>query len=188
MGNRYEYGAFGDYRVCEEQVANRFGYTGQQYDTIAGQYYLRARYYNPVIARFTQEDTYYGAGLNLYAYCANKPIGYEDPSGHYPCQEKQDLYKKYREQGMTAQDANRMANYELIRKNQGVDAAEAYLRNERSKSGRKTDFYVTPNGNVVPATGYRYMDSQRAKDALTKGEQYTTYIGFTKISDCRCME
>ena len=81
---------------------------------------------------------------------------------------------------MTAQAANRMANYELIRKNQGVDAAEAYLGHERSKSGRKTDFYITLNGNVVPATGYRYMDSQRAKDALTKGEQYTTYIGFTK--------
>ena len=55
--NRYVYGAFGDYRVCEEQAANRFGYTGQQYDTIAGQYYLRARYYNPVIARFTQEES-----------------------------------------------------------------------------------------------------------------------------------
>ena len=145
--NRYVYGAFGDYRVCEEQAANRFGYTGQQYDTIAGQYYLRARYYNPVIARFTQEDTYYGAGLNLYAYCGNKPIGYEDPSGHYPCQEKQDLYKKYREQGMTAQDANRMANYELIRKNQGVDAAEAYLRNERSKSGKNSTLALpAPSG------------------------------------------
>lgn len=36
---------------------------------------------------------------------------------------------------MTAQDANRMANYELIRKNQGVDAAETYLGHERSKSG-----------------------------------------------------
>lgn len=42
---------------------------------------------------------------------------------------------------MTAQDANRMANYELIRKNQGVDAAEAYLRNERSKSGKTTVIY-----------------------------------------------
>ena len=29
-----------------------------------------------------QEDTYRGDGLNLYAYCANNPIGYYDPSGH----------------------------------------------------------------------------------------------------------
>ena len=29
-----------------------------------------------------QEDTYRGDGLNLYAYCANNPVVYDDPSGH----------------------------------------------------------------------------------------------------------
>lgn len=29
-----------------------------------------------------QEDTYRGDGLNLYAYCANNPVVYYDPSGH----------------------------------------------------------------------------------------------------------
>nr|WP_242949941.1 RHS repeat-associated core domain-containing protein [Clostridium saccharobutylicum] len=28
-------------------------YTGQQFDGVTGQYYLRARFYNPVIGRFT---------------------------------------------------------------------------------------------------------------------------------------
>ena len=37
----------------------------------------RARFYNPVIARFLSEDTYYGDGLNLYAYCHNNPVGYD---------------------------------------------------------------------------------------------------------------
>ena len=97
LKNYYEYGAFGDFREQYEEVENRFGYNGEIYDLIGGQYYLRARYYNPVIGRFTQEDTYYGDGLNLYAYCRNLPVGYTDPSGHYPCKEKQDLYKKYRE-------------------------------------------------------------------------------------------
>ena len=52
------------------------------YDGISGQYYLRARFYNPKIGRFMQEDAYRGDGLNLYAYCQNNPITYYDPSGY----------------------------------------------------------------------------------------------------------
>ena len=80
--NYYEYDAFGNTIRCEEQVHKRFRYTGEQYDILTGQYCLRARYYNPVIARFTQEDTYYGDGLNLYTYCQNNPVLYHDPTGH----------------------------------------------------------------------------------------------------------
>ena len=46
------------------------------------QYYLRARFYNPLIGRFMQEDIYRGDGLNLYAYCANNPVMYFDPNGY----------------------------------------------------------------------------------------------------------
>ena len=80
--NRYEYDAWGNLTVCEETVPNRFRFNGQQYDPVSQQYYLRARYYNPVIGRFTQEDTYRGDGLNLYAYCRNNPVCYVDLSGH----------------------------------------------------------------------------------------------------------
>ena len=80
--NQYEYDAFGNTISCKEQVENRFRYTGEQYDPLTGQYYLRVRYYNPVIARFTQEDTYYGDGLNIYTYCRNNLILNHDPTGH----------------------------------------------------------------------------------------------------------
>ena len=59
----------GNLTLEDEQVPNRFKYTGEQFDPITQQYYLRARFYNPALARFMQEDTYRGDGLNLYAYC-----------------------------------------------------------------------------------------------------------------------
>ena len=83
--NCYQYDSFGNLTEKKETITNRILYTGQQYDQETGQYYLRARYYSPVVGRFLQEDTYRGDGLNLYAYCANNPVMYYDPSGHDGC-------------------------------------------------------------------------------------------------------
>ena len=89
--NHYEYDAWGNLTLEDEQVPNRFKYTGEQFDAITQQYYLRARFYNPALARFMQEDTYRGDGLNLYAYCANNPVRYIDPSGHDKSGKKNDI-------------------------------------------------------------------------------------------------
>ena len=80
--NSYQYDAFGMSLGTTEKLNNRIRYTGQQYDELTEQYYLRARYYNPVAGRFMQEDVYQGDGLNLYAYCGNNPVVYWDPSGY----------------------------------------------------------------------------------------------------------
>ncbi|MCC3378817.1 RHS repeat-associated core domain-containing protein [Paenibacillus farraposensis] len=89
--NSYEYDAFGNTLSMAEQIENRFRYAGEAWDSVTQQYYLRARFYNPAIARFTQEDTYRGDGLNLYAYVGNNPIHYVDPSG-YMCEWKGNRY------------------------------------------------------------------------------------------------
>ena len=80
--NYYRYDAFDGMLAGEESISSRIRYTGQQYDEISEQYYLRARYYNPVVGRFLQEDVYEGDGLNLYAYCGNNPVRYYAPSGY----------------------------------------------------------------------------------------------------------
>jgi RHS repeat-associated protein len=92
--NSYKYDAFGNIVEAKEQVHNRFKYAGEQFDQVTGQYYLRARFYNPVVGRFTQEDTYRGDGLNLYAYVANNPVNYVDPSG-YCGEKKENPFGKY---------------------------------------------------------------------------------------------
>ena len=68
-------------------MENEICYTGGIYDESTGLYYLNARYYAPQDGRFLSQDTCRGeAGepstWNLYAYCADNPVGYVDPSGH----------------------------------------------------------------------------------------------------------
>ena len=83
----YYYDAFGNILESTGNVDNSILYAGYQYDEEAGLYYLNARMYDPVTARFLQEDTYKGdpndpLSLNLYTYSMNNPIRYIDPSGH----------------------------------------------------------------------------------------------------------
>ena len=80
--NSYAYDAFGSIVNSSETIQNRYTYNGESYDKTTEQYYLRKRYYNPKLCRFTQEDEYRGDGLNLYAFCANNPVMYVDPSGY----------------------------------------------------------------------------------------------------------
>jgi RHS repeat-associated protein len=83
----YYYDAFGNILAQTGTVNNSILYTGYQYDKETGLYYLNARMYDPITARFMQEDTYTGEhsdplSLNLYTYCKNKPLIYSDPTGH----------------------------------------------------------------------------------------------------------
>ena len=85
----YSYDDFGTATVysAKNSIENEITYTGAVYDSSTGLYYMNARYYDSEIGRFISQDTYRGekndAGTwHLYAYCANDPINYVDPSGH----------------------------------------------------------------------------------------------------------
>ena len=139
--NHYDYDAWGNLTAQEEAVPNRFKFTGQQLDPVTQQYYLRARFYNPVIARFTQEDTYRGDGLNLYAYCQNNPVFYTDPSGYAAkaiCDAKADAYRQKQANGeqLTRQEWEELRRYERahndpnykLERDEGITPTDAYHR------------------------------------------------------------
>jgi YD repeat-containing protein len=55
--NSYSYDEWGNITSQTEGISNPFKYTGEIYDEETGLYYLRARYYDPSIGRFLNEDT-----------------------------------------------------------------------------------------------------------------------------------
>ena len=76
-------------------LSNSFMFTGQYYDVEIAEYYLRARQYDPHIARFTARDPIFGQfqeplTLHKYLYCQNEPIDRIDPMGlaYFPYENK----------------------------------------------------------------------------------------------------
>jgi len=63
-------------------------YTGEQFNATTGQYYLRARYYDPPTGRFNRLDPFAGStsdpvSLHKYLYAGANPVMYSDPSGEF---------------------------------------------------------------------------------------------------------
>ena len=83
--NDYRYDAFDQRIAGQENIPNRLRYNAQIEDDLTGLYYLRARYYNTGIGRFTQEDVIYNDGLKssknaIYDPKSGKKFKYSDSS------------------------------------------------------------------------------------------------------------
>lgn len=83
----WDYDAFGAVRAQSGTASTIYRYTGQQLDSDSNLYYLRARYYDPSIGRFTSRDSFSGftgnpQSQNLYGYVLNNPINLVDSTGH----------------------------------------------------------------------------------------------------------
>lgn len=82
----YTYKPFGETLEDEGTLTNPFKFTGQWFDSEIDEYYLRARQYNPHLARFTSRDPVFGKykeplTLHKYLYGENDPINLFDPNG-----------------------------------------------------------------------------------------------------------
>jgi len=78
------YDSFGNV-LTETNAANgdRFKYAGMEFDSVIGQYYDRARYYDSATGRFMGQDPLgFAAGdANLYGYVQDEVTDATDPSG-----------------------------------------------------------------------------------------------------------
>jgi len=84
----YEYGSFGELTISTGSSYNPYRFTGQQWDEDSKYYYLRARFYQYSIGKFTQRDPVMRGSrqsqiIGKYVYANNNPILYIDPNGQY---------------------------------------------------------------------------------------------------------
>src|SRR5262249_16647236 len=82
LANTYAYDAFGNLTASTGTLLNPFQYTGRDYDAETGLRYYRARYYDPKLGRFINEDEIGNdEGASLYLYVGNAPTSFTDPTG-----------------------------------------------------------------------------------------------------------
>jgi RHS repeat-associated protein len=73
----YKYDAFGAIESQSGSSSNYWGFAGEQRDEESDFYYLRDRYFDPVIGRFLGQDKFGGG----YPYAGNNPVNLTDPTG-----------------------------------------------------------------------------------------------------------
>ncbi len=83
---RANYKPYGEQLLTVSTLPDSKAYIGERQDVETGLIYLHARYYDPVLGRFIQADTWdpdiAGVDINRYAYALNDPINKSDPNGH----------------------------------------------------------------------------------------------------------
>jgi RHS repeat-associated protein len=79
----YLYDAWGQVKSQTGSLANPFTYTSREAGE-AGLNFYRARYYQPTIGRFLQEDPVRST-LAAYALVVNSPVAFSDPTGEFAC-------------------------------------------------------------------------------------------------------
>jgi RHS repeat-associated protein len=85
LANTYTFDSFGKLTASTGSLSNPFQYTGREFDSETSLYYYRARYYDPQVGRFMNEDQVrFRSGVDFYTYVRNSPADLRDPSGNDP--------------------------------------------------------------------------------------------------------
>ncbi|MFZ5791054.1 MAG: RHS repeat-associated core domain-containing protein [Pseudomonadota bacterium] len=144
---RAHYKPYGERLVTVSLIPESKGFIGERTDDETGLTYLHARYYDPVLGRFIQPDTYdptlEGVGVNRYAYSFNDPINKADPNGHEVGGNAERGYEESGFLGIGTRQKHEIFDRvfnELSLKR----AAETY-----SATGQIGDFSLRENGQVI---------------------------------------
>jgi len=82
LADTYAYDSFGKVNASTGTIVSPFQYAAREFDQETGLNYDRARYYDPSVGRFLSEDPIrFNGGIDFYAYVANNPVIFTDPSG-----------------------------------------------------------------------------------------------------------
>jgi RHS repeat-associated protein len=85
--DKYWYDSFGENRSIQDSTLQAYRYTGKPFEDDNGLelYYYGARWYDPELGRFLSVDPLASKypGLSPYIYCANNPLKFVDPDGHF---------------------------------------------------------------------------------------------------------
>lgn len=78
----YRYTPWGEVESTTDTTGQPLQYMAREIDATTGMYYVRARWYDPAMARFVSQDPIgLAGGMNTYAYVTNDPVNRRDPSG-----------------------------------------------------------------------------------------------------------
>ncbi|MCB0350092.1 MAG: pre-toxin TG domain-containing protein [Bdellovibrionales bacterium] len=124
-----------------------------------------------------------GAGFRYAARAANAPEEF------LPKFERGFEQVAKKELGLTSRELKETREFiaEAKSAKQSIEASPTLRKSFESNGFKKTDFYVRPNGEVIPSTGYRYIssDAQYLEDLSRIGKipafESGNYISFNKF-------
>ena len=170
----YDYGTYGELNQTTEYDQNtpeiRFLYNGMMgvITDDNGLYHMRARYYNPQIKRFMNQDVLIGniansSSLNRYSYVEGNPISYTDPFGLSP-------WMQLLHTGLDILGAIPLPFFEAF---DGLNAAIYFFEGKWGEA-IKSIIYMAPGVDLLSkATNYAVKGGKYAKQALVVAEYAT---------------
>lgn len=165
---QYRYSQYGEIAEQDGSGSSDFLFAGEQRDQATGNYYLRARYYDPSQGRLTQFDPFIGFDnrpitLNKYLYGNGDPINTVDPSGNFGLAS---IGASLNSRAILANSANVVVRRRLLQRVitetlRAPRVAAKFARECRRNPRRcKLETNLLVHGNNIPQTTQHVLDAQ----------------------------